>query len=215
MPGQASFGGGRIQAQTRRLAVIRRASRRGVVVRGATWIRDRRAVSPRQEGENATEIRLRWRKLTASRERCYIDPDTRRPTSSSVPGGYRMKKTIAALVLAATLPFSQNLAFAHHGQAGYNNTAPVTVKGKVTDFLFSNPHCIVSFDVKGDHGDVQKWQGELTSPNHLIRAGWNAHTLKPGDDVTITGWRAKSGANSLWITKTIVNGEELKTAPED
>jgi len=126
-----------------------------------------------------------------------------------------MKKTIAALVLAATLPFTQNLAFAHHGQAGYNNTAPVTVKGKVTDFLFSNPHCIVSFDVKGDHGEVQKWQGELTSPNHQIRAGWNSHTLKPGDDVTITGWRAKSGANSLWITKTIVNGEELKTAPED
>lgn len=126
-----------------------------------------------------------------------------------------MKNKIMLSALAASFLFLQTLAFAHHGQAGYNNTTPVTVKGTVTDFLFSNPHCIVSFDVKDDKGELQKWQGELTSPNHLIRAGWNAQSLKPGDQVVITGWRAKSGANSLWITKTIVNGQELKTAPED
>lgn len=118
----------------------------------------------------------------------------------------------AAIALGLVL---QSLAFAHHGQAGYDNKAPVTVSGTVTDFLFSNPHCIVSFDVKDDKGELQKWQGELTSPNHLIRAGWNSHSLKSGDKVTITGWRAKSGANSLWITKTVVNGEELKTAADN
>jgi hypothetical protein len=121
-----------------------------------------------------------------------------------------------SLIGAATLAILvQSLAFAHHGQAGYDNKTPVTVSGTVTDFLFSNPHCIVSFDVKDDKGEPQKWQGELTSPNHLIRAGWNSHSLKQGDKVTITGWRAKSGANSLWITKTVVNGEELKTAADN
>lgn len=126
-----------------------------------------------------------------------------------------MKKTMTfcALILGFLLLFSP--AYAHHGQAGYNNSAPVTVSGTVTDFLFSNPHCIVSFDVKNDKGEMEKWQGELTSPNHLIRAGWNSHSLKEGDKVTITGWRAKSGANSLWITKTVVNGEELKTAADN
>ena len=39
--------------------------------------------------------------------------------------------------------------------------------------------------------------------------------LKPGDKITLTGWRAKSGSTSLWITKTVVNGEELKTAAGD
>lgn len=126
-----------------------------------------------------------------------------------------MKKITSLLVLAASIVFLQSLAFAHHGQAGYNNKEPVTVSGTVSDFMFLNPHCIVSFDVKDDKGELEKWQGELTSPNHLIRAGWNSHSLKPGDKVTITGWRAKSGANSLWITKTIVNGEVLKTAPDD
>ena len=126
-----------------------------------------------------------------------------------------MKKRAAFWVLAAIPLCLQSPVFAHHGQAGYDNKEQVTVSGTVTDFLFSNPHCVVSFNVKDDKGEMQKWQGELTSPNHLIRAGWNSHSLKNGDKVTITGWRAKSGANSLWITKTIVNGEELKTAPDN
>ena len=99
---------------------------------------------------------------------------------------------------------------AHHGQAGYNTTETVTVSGAVTEFQFVNPHSIVSLDVKDDKGETQAWQGELTSPNHLLRAGWTATTLKPADQVTMTGYRAKSGANSMWITKISVNGEELK-----
>ena len=100
--------------------------------------------------------------------------------------------------------------WAHHGQAGYDTTGTVTVNGTLTDFKFVNPHSIVSIDVKSEQGATEGWQGELTSPNHLIRAGWEATTLKPGDKVTMSGYRAKSGANSMWITKISVNGEELK-----
>lgn len=99
---------------------------------------------------------------------------------------------------------------AHHGQAGYNTTETVTVSGAMTEFQFVNPHSIVNLNAKDDKGEMQAWQGELTSPNHLIRAGWTSITLKPGDQVTMSGYRAKSGANSMWITKISVNGEELK-----
>ena len=116
-------------------------------------------------------------------------------------------KTFAGIAGLLLISFS---LWAHHGQAGYNTTQTVTVTGAVTDFQFVNPHSIVSLDVKDDKGETQAWQGELTSPNHLIRADWTATTLKPGDKVTMAGYRAKSGANSMWITKISVNGEELK-----
>jgi hypothetical protein len=113
------------------------------------------------------------------------------------------------VVVAGLLAISVSLV-AHHGQAGYNTTETVTVSGALSGFQFVNPHSIVSIDVKDDKGETQAWQGELTSPNHLIRAGWTATSLKPGDQVTMAGYRAKSGANSMWITKISVNGEELK-----
>jgi len=121
-------------------------------------------------------------------------------------------KLLTFVVAVAGLALSQSGAFAHHGNSAYSTTEPYTVSGTVVEFQFLNPHCIVLLDAKDEKGMAQKWQGELTSPNHLIRAGWNSQSLKPGDQVTLTGWRARSGSNSLWITKTVVNGQELKTA---
>ena len=124
-----------------------------------------------------------------------------------------MKSKIAAfVVLTAGLLATAGLVFAHHGNTAYNTSEPYTVSGTVVEFQFLNPHCIVKLEAKDGSGTPQVWQGELTSPNHLVRAGWNAQSLKPGDQVTLTGWRSKSGSNSLWITKTVVNGQELKTA---
>jgi uncharacterized low-complexity protein len=122
---------------------------------------------------------------------------------------------LSVLFAAAALMSTATVAVAHHGSSAYNTSEPYTVTGTVVEFQFLNPHCIITLEAKDDSGAAQKWQGELTSPNHLIRAGWNAQSLKPGDKVTLTGWRVKSGANSLWITKTVVNGEELKTAAEN
>jgi Family of unknown function (DUF6152) len=127
-----------------------------------------------------------------------------------------MKRIVLSVLFAAAALMSMApIAGAHHGSSAYNTSQPYTVTGTVVEFQFLNPHCIITLEAKDDSGAVQKWQGELTSPNHLIRAGWNAQSLKPGDKVTLTGWRVKSGANSLWITKTVVNGEELKTVPSD
>lgn len=123
-----------------------------------------------------------------------------------------MKTRLMLLTVAASVVLLPGLMLAHHGQAAYDTTQSVTIKGTVTDFKFTNPHCIVKLNVKDDKGQNQEWQGELTSPNHLVRAGWSVQTFKPGDAVTLTGFRAKTGANSMWITKVILgNGEELKT----
>jgi hypothetical protein len=109
--------------------------------------------------------------------------------------------TIAA-VAVGFLTISVSL-FAHHGTASYDTSKTVTVKGTVTDFQFTNPHVLIFLDVKDDKDNVQKWQGELTSPNHLERAGWTRTSLKLGDQITISGFPAKSGANSIWISKVL------------
>jgi uncharacterized protein DUF6152 len=101
--------------------------------------------------------------------------------------------------------------FAHHGTAAFETTNVVTVKGTMTEFRFINPHVQLFFDVKNDNGEVEKWQAELTAPNKMNRAGWDKNKLKPGDSITATGYVAKNGAHSMWITKLIgPDGEDLK-----
>jgi DNA/RNA endonuclease YhcR with UshA esterase domain len=115
-----------------------------------------------------------------------------------------MKTRLLAVVAAvvAALVFSGPM-FAHHGTAAYDTGNPVTVKGTVTDFRFINPHCQVYFDIKNDKGEVEHWQGELTAPNKLARAGWTKHSLTPGDQINVTGLVGKYGGHSIWIRKLI------------
>jgi Family of unknown function (DUF6152) len=101
-------------------------------------------------------------------------------------------------------------AAAHHGYAAFDTSAEITLKGTVTDFHFVNPHCVIEFDVKDANGQVQNWKAELTSANHLAPKGWNESTIQAGEEISITGYRAKNGAPSIWVTKlNLANGQEL------
>jgi len=119
------------------------------------------------------------------------------------------KWTVRLLLVLGLLALGGS-AYAHHGSAAYDMGKTVTVTGTVTGFDFVNPHVMISMDVKDAAGNIEKWQGELTSPNHLARAGWTKSTLKPGDQLTLTGGVAKSGAYTMWISKVLKNGEEVK-----
>ena len=104
------------------------------------------------------------------------------------------------------------LVIAHHGLGAFDQTNTITLQGTVTAFRFTNPHAIVEFDVKDEQGHLRGWQAELTSAVRL--KGWTAASLEPGVVVTVTGYRAKSGAPSVWVTTlSSSNGVELK-APD-
>ena len=112
-------------------------------------------------------------------------------------------KRLAHVALVAVALAMSGLVWAHHGTAAFDTNQMVTVKGTVTDFVYLNPHVQVYFQCKNDKGEMQQWQGELTAPNKLNRAGWTKHTLKPGDEITVSGYQLKSGAHTLWIRKLI------------
>lgn len=102
-------------------------------------------------------------------------------------------------------------AGAHHGYANFDTSAEVTLKGTVTDFHFTNPHCVIEINVKDEKGQVENWKAELTSANHLAPKGWTESSVQAGDELAITGYRAKNGALSLWVNKIrLANGQELK-----
>jgi len=116
---------------------------------------------------------------------------------------------IAVLIAAAGLFLLPGSASAHHGWAAFDPDSTVTLHGTVTDFHFTNPHCVVEFDVKDDKGQNQKWQGELTSLNRLARKGWSATSMEAGDDITVSGYPTRNGVLVIRISKIAVKGREL------
>jgi len=101
---------------------------------------------------------------------------------------------------------------AHHGNAAYDETTPVAIKGTVTEFVWANPHAQIYLDVTQDKGDIKHWGVETLSPGKLLRAGWTKDSVKAGDRVTIRFYAAKSGAPVGFLLKLVfADGRELGT----
>jgi hypothetical protein len=97
--------------------------------------------------------------------------------------------------------------FAHHGGAAYDTDKNITVKGKVTDYVWSNPHVFVKVDVKDDNGNIVHWIVEAQNPVSMLQIGWSKNTFKPGDDVEIDAMPAKNGNPVAFL------GSSSPTAP--
>ena len=114
---------------------------------------------------------------------------------------------LAGVLLAAAMP-----VLAHHSfQAQYDASQKVTLTGVVTKVEWMNPHARFYMNVKDKSGKVVSWNLELASPNVLSRMGWNRHSLKPGDEVTVEGARAKDGSKYMANARvvTLADGKRV------
>jgi hypothetical protein len=106
----------------------------------------------------------------------------------------------AAVLVGAAVP-----AAAHHSfKAEYDETKPITLKGTITKITWNNPHVLMYLSVQDDSGNTAKWELELASPNGLMSQGWKVDSLKPGDLVSVSGYRARDGSNMANIRKVIL-----------
>ena len=111
---------------------------------------------------------------------------------------------LLAISLPAPLP-------AHHGFAvEFDKDSSLTLTGTVTKMEFMNPHIYFYVDVKEKDGKVVNWAFEGGPPNVIYRQGWRKDTLKPGDVVTVKGFRAKDGSHlAACATVKLPDGREI------
>ena len=120
-------------------------------------------------------------------------------------------KLVLVVVLFLGLSTVAVPAIAHHGNASYDFEKTITLKGTVTSWLWSNPHCLLKFDVKDEKGEVQHWVTETSSPVDMLHIGWSNTVFKSGDAITIDLMPSKNGTPVGRIRQiTLSDGTILK-----
>lgn len=124
--------------------------------------------------------------------------------------GYNRLQLYAAMIFLVV-----PLAAHHSFGAEYDATKPITLAGVVTKIDWTNPHSYIYLEFKDSQGKVANWKLEGYGPGVLYRLGWKRDvSMKVGDTVTITGWRARDGTNWGHSREvTLANGQKLMFGP--
>jgi hypothetical protein len=121
----------------------------------------------------------------------------------------KLKSIIYLTSAAASL--ATTAAVAHHSFAAeFDSTKPIDLTGIVTKVDWTNPHTYFYIDVENEQGDYENWGIEMGSPNGLMRRGWHRNSLQIGDEVSISGTRARDGSfKGNARTVMLASGETL------
>lgn len=104
-----------------------------------------------------------------------------------------MRHILTAFCMAAGVLAASTSAVAHHGAATFDTGKELVMEGTVTEWVWSNPHCFLKFDVKDANGNVRSWTVETSNPPDMVNRGWTRRSFKAGDRVTATVEPVKSG----------------------
>lgn len=89
------------------------------------------------------------------------------------------------------LGFGFPLLAAHHSDAAFDLSQPITLTGIVTRFVWENPHMRVYLDVRDADGKRATWEVEGNPPGRIGGRGLK-DAVKAGDRISIGAYRAKN-----------------------
>ena len=117
--------------------------------------------------------------------------------------------SVRALVILALASAVMPLS-AHHSWP-VSNVRLVTVKGKVIELTWANPHPMITLEVQANDGQTEKWQIGGPAIVRMEANGWTKATVKPGDVITGIGYQYTDGEKIIKLERVVLgDGKELR-----
>jgi hypothetical protein len=125
-----------------------------------------------------------------------------------------MKMTL--FLITSGMLLSAVPGWTHHSfSAEFDINQPIKLTGVLTKMDWVNPHGWIYVDVRQPDGTVVNWAIEAGGPTQLLRRGLRKTDFPAGTEVTVEGFRARSGkpiANGRSVT--MKDGRNLFLGPE-
>ena len=122
-----------------------------------------------------------------------------------------MKKTSLVLGLVVLSLWAAAATLSAHHAWPVNNQRLVTVKGTVVEFVWSNPHPMITVEVKNDAGQIEKWSIGGPAITRMEANGWGPTTLKAGDVISGTGYQFSDGQKIIRLERVVLaDGKEMR-----
>ena len=119
-------------------------------------------------------------------------------------------KLFVPAILVLALVSAAVTVSAHHAWP-VNNSQLVTVKGKVTEFIWENPHPMITVEVQTNDGGSEKWLIGGPAINRMEANGWTKTTVKPGDVITGIGYQFADGQKIVRLERVVLaDGKEIR-----
>lgn len=125
-------------------------------------------------------------------------------------------KQIKALLIIASLMALAGIAHAHHSFAIYELENKTSITGILKDVTIRAPHIRIYVEVENEDGSVTEWNIETMNPSR-----WRTFDFPEadeiadiGEEVTILGWKARSGASEMALGSVITERGETEIRDE-
>jgi len=116
---------------------------------------------------------------------------------------------VRAIVILALVSVAIPVSAHHSWPVSYSQL--VTVKGTVTEFMWGNPHPMITVEVRTTNGGTEKWLIGGPAINRMEANGWTKDTVKPGDTITGIGYQFADGQKIVRMERAILpDGKEIR-----
>ena len=97
----------------------------------------------------------------------------------------KLRMIVSIVVVLSVMAMARVGVAAHHSNVAFAVETVLEAKGVVKEWQWTNPHTWLIMVVDDGKGGKTEWAMEGRAPGVLLRAGWSAKVLKPGDQIVL------------------------------